>query len=273
MNIRKPIFIIVAITSMLFYSCDPTPETHKPLTIVFFTFQNVKPHDINNLYPNDIKEISYPFGLDNNEKSGNLIFDEIRINDQLNNAIVPIGIKSSSDGNIDMNNINGVTDRINAIFSELKIDNALLADSSKIFDYDNFFEFQTPKPNFFIFYTTEPVYPLKYPSYIGVDELRKAIKKILIDNDSISTVFVAYNPSGNKSIEENHTETVLPVLNNAENKPVVNSSTKSDKKKNDRIKAITNTPEIIEQVAQERNKSRRDKVASRRSTSGSASRV
>jgi hypothetical protein len=134
---------------------------------------------------------------------------------------------------------------MDALFSDLKIAPTLLVHSSMSFDYDAYLKKQTEKPNFFIFYSNDPNYEPKYKSYIGVEELRKAISKFIIENDSISTIFIAFNPSGNKTFEEISVETTTPIIID---EPVVKSPIESNKKQKDRPKISTVDSEITEKA-------------------------
>src|SRR5689334_143 len=123
-NFLNSIFLILI--SVMSYGCHSDDSISNHLTILFNTFENIKPVDDKNLYPAEFKEISMPFDdLTKNGDSNTYIFDAIKFKDVLNEATASLDIKNSAEGNIDMNNPIGVADQLETIFSEKYVDKSL----------------------------------------------------------------------------------------------------------------------------------------------------
>lgn len=175
----------------------------KHVEIQFHTFSNIIFE--NSLYPNNIKEISYP--VENvliDDKLFDIIFDKIKVNDKINEGKGVIDIKVSSGGSIDMNNVYGVQDQLDGIFEEQKIDKSFQNETSieNNFNIDEYLKMNIKRNNFFIL-SEDNLFPENSPNvYSTIEDLRKAISLAISKSDSITTILIAYNPPIPKVAQE-----------------------------------------------------------------------
>ena len=179
-------------------------NTNRHLTIFFHTFNNIKSTPTDNLYPKDLGKIATPLTqVECNDKVSDCIFDWIKFKDFVNNQNISIDLETLANGNVMMDNTNGVEDQVNAFFDETEIDKILLKapDTSYHFAIDDYLTSNSTAPNFFIFNSTQKTLGNNLKSYTSEQDLRGAISKFLATNDTLTTIVVAYNPPFEKKVE------------------------------------------------------------------------
>lgn len=212
------------------WSCnsDTKKNNTRHLKITIHTFGNISPRMVDNkpYYPNELKEIAYPFiNLISNDKTYNFIFDDIYFSDFLNNASQTLSIKNASIGKADMDKANGAEYMIEKFFGNtiFNIDYATQVDTTISFNFQNYLASNINQNNFFI-YNSGATNIENVNTYHDLKTLRDAISKALLANDSMTNIIISYNPPITNIIPDSTnsigTDTASAKINSTSNAPV-----------------------------------------------------
>lgn len=215
------------------WSCNSeTKKTNtRHLKIVIHTFGNISPRLVDNkpYYPNELKEIAYPFiNLTSNDKSYNFIFDEVYFNDFLNNATQTLNIKNASIGKADMDKANGAEYMVEKFFGNTIFNTEYITqiDSTVNFNFQNYLASNTNQNNFFIYNSGDKSIE-NVKTYHDLKNLRDAISKALLANDSMTSIIISYNPPITPIIPDSTdtiaADTASAIINSQVNVPVTYS--------------------------------------------------